>query len=113
MHVFKYNEYTKKYYKYDADEVDLCDPMFDHDLHNNRLTPMTMHPKICMYCNKVFSSRNQLFYHLGYMNIDIRIPINEKSNRTRNFRYKITKTKRRKNTIKPVLIEELLTELKL
>tara|TARA_A100001015_G_scaffold316255_1_gene430067 strand:- start:4394 stop:4873 length:480 start_codon:yes stop_codon:yes gene_type:complete len=29
-------------------------------------------PLECVYCNKVFTSRNQLFRHLGYCDVDIR-----------------------------------------
>ncbi len=29
-------------------------------------------PLECVYCNKVFISRNKLFRHLGYCNVDIR-----------------------------------------
>ena len=77
MFLYKYNEYTKKYYKYDMDLYDIMSPMFDETIHvpndqgmmwgsNNR--------NICHFCGTVFDSRNQLFYHLGYMNIDIRKP---------------------------------------
>jgi hypothetical protein len=129
MFVYKYNEYTKKYYKYDSDLVDLFDPMFDDDLHDNNLTPMTLLTKKCMYCNTEFSSRNQLFHHLGFMNIDIRnanflLNYEDHHNsemgefgfepkKKNHCRYRITKRRKNKRVIKPVLIEELLTELKL
>lgn len=72
MFVYKFNNFTQKYYKYDTDDIDLFTDMFDENLHNNDITPMVCNPNQCMYCCTVFSSRNKLFHHLGFMNIDIR-----------------------------------------
>ena len=128
MFVYRYNEYTKKYYKYDSDNVDLFDPMFDENLHDNELTLSPQHKTMCMYCNTKFSSRNQLFHHLGYMNIDI---CTSNSNtvdeynmdlgdyglepKRKNKRYKITKsvTPKQHSKATQVLIAELLNDLKL
>lgn len=70
MFVYKYNNFEKKYYKYDTDNIDIFSPMFDEELHQNELTPYNLHRTICQYCNTEFSSRNKLFYHLKFMNID-------------------------------------------
>ena len=54
------------------DDYDIFSPMFDESLHNNEITPSYISKsKMCGYCGHCFHSRNQLFYHLGYHNIDI------------------------------------------
>jgi len=70
MFVYKFNQFSNKFYKYDTDYVDIFSPMFDEDLHQNDLTPCNFHRTICQYCNTDFESRNKLFYHLKFMNID-------------------------------------------
>jgi hypothetical protein len=74
MFIYKFNQHTKKYYKYDTDDVDIFTPMFDESLHDNSITPVPLPHHACVYCNTMFPSRNKLFHHLGYMNIDIRPP---------------------------------------
>jgi hypothetical protein len=73
MHLIRKNPFTKKHYRYDTDDVNIFTDMFDDELHNSMSTP---EPEIdrytCGYCQTMFESRNQLFYHLGYMGIDIR-----------------------------------------
>jgi hypothetical protein len=129
MFVYKYNDFTKKYYKYDSDDVDLFEPMFDEELHDNDMTPLVKHPTTCMYCNTKFSSRNQLFHHLGYMNIDIRCAksttcdTDEYNMDMGEFgfepkpkkRYKIVKsvTPRKHSKATQLLIAELINDLKL
>lgn len=71
MFLYKFNEHTGKYYKYDTDDVNIFTPMFDESLHDNSWKPTIFCKRICMYCYHVFPSRNQLFHHLGFMNIDI------------------------------------------
>jgi hypothetical protein len=70
MFIYKYNSFTKQYYKYEADDVNLFSPMFDNDIHDNNTTYISLHRNICMYCNTCFASRNKLFHHLSYMNIN-------------------------------------------
>jgi hypothetical protein len=71
MFIYKYNSYTKKYYKYDTDDVDLFSPMFDESIHDNDIVVTNIHPEnVCVYCNTGFTSRNKLFHHLAYMNIN-------------------------------------------
>ena len=75
MFLIKYNEFTRKYYKYDTDDHDILTPMFDELLHKQDITidpDMMTDTKICYYCHTEFPSRNQLFKHLGYHGIDIR-----------------------------------------
>lgn len=75
MFLYKYNQYTGKYYKYDMDDYDIMTPMFDETLHipdDQGMTWDTKSQTTCMFCGTTFDSRNKLFYHLGFMNIDIR-----------------------------------------
>lgn len=74
MFLFKFNPFTQQYYKYDTDDVDIMNAMFDEQLHDNNITPVMYKKNICAYCHTCFSSRNSLFKHLGYMGIDIRKP---------------------------------------
>lgn len=71
MFVYKRNHHIEKNFRYDSDDVDLFSPMFDESLHNNSIGFACLHPKMCMYCHTLFPSRNKLFHHLGFMNIDI------------------------------------------
>lgn len=75
MYLYRYNDYTKKYYKYDMDFYDIMSPMFDETIHNETELGIiweSNNRNMCRFCGTVFNSRNQLFHHLGYMNIDIR-----------------------------------------
>lgn len=51
-----------------AEEFD--ESVHTHDIHFEHL--LDENKTTCCYCNVTFPSRNKLFYHLGYMNIDIR-----------------------------------------
>lgn len=62
-----YNHYTGKFYEYNTPDEDV-----DFDVHNNDITPMNLPKNTCAYCLLYFESRNALFQHLGYYNIDIR-----------------------------------------
>ena len=44
----------------------------EEDMTDDTTPAMIPHPKVCSYCGTRFASRNQLFYHLGFHNIDIR-----------------------------------------
>jgi hypothetical protein len=79
MFIYKFNCFTKKYYKYDKEKIDLFSPMFDEKLHDDNLIhikldnnsiPVKLDKHICMYCNTQFDSRNKLYHHLGFMNIN-------------------------------------------
>jgi hypothetical protein len=73
MFIYKFNNFTGKYYKYDIDEFDFFSPMFNESVHNNDIKPLYDKTSTkCGYCEHIFNSRNQLFYHLGYHNINIR-----------------------------------------
>lgn len=74
MWIYNFNNWTQQYYKYPKDQCDMNHVMFDQSLHNNDLTPMTLHKTKCMYCHTDFPTRKELFHHLGFMNIDIRKP---------------------------------------
>jgi hypothetical protein len=72
MYVYKYNKYTKKYYKYQLDEYDAHEPKFNENIHVNHVDPYDLPRQQCAYCGYVFDSRNKLFNHLGFLGIDIR-----------------------------------------
>ena len=80
MFLYKFNPFTKKYYKYDTDEVDMFAPMFEETLHSpgkvedmeQETSMFERRGSVCLLCNTDFESRNALFKHLGYMGIDIR-----------------------------------------
>ncbi len=83
MFIYRFNQYTGKYYTYDTDEYDIFSPMFDETIHPsndefgvNPLNDESLRNK-CAFCNTSFETRNQLFKHLGYMGIDIRHNKNE------------------------------------
>lgn len=46
------------------------DPNWRNILHEGLVK--IPHPQVCGYCHLYFPSRNQLFKHLGYLNLDIR-----------------------------------------
>lgn len=69
--IYKFNKYTGKYYKYSISEYNMYSDMFNEFLHNNDVDPDIVDHHTCGYCKTSFNSRNQLFYHLGFMNIDI------------------------------------------
>lgn len=71
MLMYKYNFFTRKYYMYDTDDHDILSEMFDDALHDNDIDPHVSNKLTCGYCGTRFLSRNRLFHHLGYMNIDI------------------------------------------
>ena len=62
-----YNHYTGKCYEYNTPDEDI-----DFGVHNNDITPMHLPKHACAYCLLYFETRNSLFQHLGYYNIDIR-----------------------------------------
>lgn len=72
MIVYRYNKYTNRYYFYDLTEdyTQYETPAFDNAIHNNDITPDIDDPLTCAYCNTCFTSRNKLFYHLEYHDIN-------------------------------------------
>lgn len=70
MILYKFNQFLNRYYWYDMNEGDLNNPMYNETIHSNTMTPMLKERNVCGYCNARFGSRNQLFYHLNYHNID-------------------------------------------
>lgn len=74
MFIYHTNSHTGITYKYDHDEYDIFTPMFDRTLHDDNIDidPQWYYPKTCAYCDTTFPSRNKLFYHLGFMNIQTR-----------------------------------------
>lgn len=65
------NEWNGKYYSYPHNLVN-NDPKWNRHIHNNNFSPDMSNPLKCGYCNTTFLTRYDLFYHLGFMNIDIR-----------------------------------------
>lgn len=70
MIVYNFNSFNGRYYCYDADKYDVGCEMFDWNLHDNAKTPQIENQLLCGYCGVQFVSRNRLFYHLGFMNIN-------------------------------------------
>ncbi len=97
MYVIRYNNYTNRYYSYDTEKYDMSTPMFDKDLHNNDVDFERPLSKLkCQYCGTYFDSRDDLFYHLGFMNIDIgRSPRQRRRKYRRNQRFLV---KRKRNS---------------
>lgn len=72
MFVYRFNDYTGSYYRYDMDDHDMFSPMFDESLHDNAVTPIYVPgSRVCGYCGTCFGSRNRLFYHLAFHNINV------------------------------------------
>ena len=93
MFVYKFNDYTKTYYRYDHDEHDMDTVEFDVTLHDNNLEVVPTCKTRCVYCGTEFTSRNKLFYHLGFMNIDIRTPT-EKGVIDEDYEYHVSRRSR-------------------
>lgn len=74
MYVYKFNDHTNRYYYYKYDEFSsyVKTPLLDDKLHDNTKDPVTLLSNVCCYCGCNFVSRNKLFNHLGFMNIDIK-----------------------------------------
>jgi len=66
MLVIRTNPWNHKTYEAYTDESD----QFNQRLHNNDQLPQVIDPYVCGYCQTRFSSRNKLFYHLNFMNIN-------------------------------------------
>jgi hypothetical protein len=101
MIVSKFNKFTGKYYHYDLDDFDFFTPMFDESLHDDSFNAESIHAelldyehkKVCSYCQTEFSSRNDLFKHLGYHGVDIRKPDSDDVNM-----FSIVKRRKRRNS---------------
>ena len=69
----KKNVFTNKHYRIHLDDIeDIGSNQYNTNIHNNEIIPQIINPHICGYCQTLFSSRNKLFYHLGFMGIDIK-----------------------------------------
>jgi len=66
MLVIRTNPWNHKTYEANTDSSD----QFNQRLHNNDQLPQVIDPYVCGYCQTRFSSRNKLFYHLNFMNIN-------------------------------------------
>lgn len=68
---------------YICDDEDDGSAQFSRLLHNAERDPMHTLRKVCGYCNTLFKSRNALFNHLGFMNIDVRSEYRKQLDRAR------------------------------
>lgn len=66
MLVTRTNPWNHKTYEANLDSSD----QYNQRLHNNDQLPQVVDPYVCGYCQTRFCSRNQLFYHLNFMNIN-------------------------------------------
>ena len=67
----------------------------------------------CFYCDMEFSSRNKLFTHLGYNNVDIRMKPNknyEKFKKNKEMKKKIGKNSKRMSNAGKILTHTLLPD---
>lgn len=71
-YLYRFNSFRNLYFDYYVDEEDLVKRQFDESLHDNAKIPDMSSPLQCGYCQTIFESRNQLFHHLNFMNIDTR-----------------------------------------
>ena len=68
--IYVINEWNGRSYKCHEMDID-CSNRWNIAVHNNNHTPI-LYFKTCGYCGTEFRNRAELFYHLGFMNIDIR-----------------------------------------
>jgi len=66
MLVIRTNPWNHKTYEANTDSSD----QYNQRLHNNDQLPQVVDPYVCGYCQTRFCSRNKLFYHLNFMNIN-------------------------------------------
>ena len=67
------NPFTGLHYRIKKTEVmpENMDILFNKNVHDNDKFPFIIDPYVCGYCGVGFISRNKLFFHLGYMGINI------------------------------------------
>ena len=66
------NPHNGKYYRVNTESIKhFNEYTFNKTVHNNDSYPMIVDPYVCGYCDTCFQSRNKLFYHLGFMGINI------------------------------------------
>ena len=65
------NQWNGKYYYYNHNAISNT-KQWDKKLHDNNVTPDMSIKNMCGYCKTIFNHRSSLFYHLAFMNIDIR-----------------------------------------
>lgn len=96
MYLHRRNPFNGKYYRiniHNENKYMTYSPnTFNKAVHDNSITPMIVDPYVCAYCDTRFSSRNKLFYHLGYMGINIfndrKIYFDNREKRKRTWRSK-------------------------
>lgn len=84
MFVYKFNEYTGKYYTYDLDEHDYFAPMFEESLHDSKDLQWfeNGNSTVCKHCNTDFEGHGRLLHHLAYHNYDISAFVTKKKRNT-------------------------------
>ncbi len=78
-YVYSVNDHDLKIYKVPLSDFDSNHSEYDsvlHSIHQEWIAPAR---NICMYCEAEFESRNKLFQHLGFMNVNIQRPKRKKS----------------------------------
>lgn len=79
--ITRVNTYTNTSYTYYLTELNAIseDAQLQQDSHENKIWDLALHssnhthftnPTKCGFCGHTFSSRNQLFRHLGFMNVN-------------------------------------------
>ena len=71
VHV-RYNKYLGRFFSCKRDLKNENNPVWSASIHDNSRTPDIYEKNTCGYCNWRFRSREELFHHLAFMNIDTR-----------------------------------------
>lgn len=73
MFIYKFNDFTCKYYTYDLDNHDYFSQMFEETLHECKdLEWCDREITVCKFCETDFSTHKALLHHLAYHNFDVR-----------------------------------------
>ena len=70
--IYRVNDHDLKIYKIPLNEFDSNLSDYDTVLHSIQHDWITPARNTCMYCEAEFDSRNKLFQHLGFMNVNIK-----------------------------------------
>lgn len=95
--IFNYNPFMCKYFSKTISNDDLLTPEFNVNLHQNQFRPHITSRNQCGYCFTMFESRNKLFHHLNFMNIDTRPLLKSSKRHVQRLRH-IMKRKQQRNS---------------
>jgi hypothetical protein len=70
-YIYGKNDHDYKIYKIPLTEFESDHSQYDAVLHSIKHDWISFERYRCMYCDASFESRNKLFQHLGFMNVNI------------------------------------------